>query len=229
LKLLFISGAGAGKEEWVYQTEYFNDSEAVALPGHPNGRPCTSIDDYVEWLHGYIHQRQYQDVVLVGHSMGSAIVQLYGLKYGKEVKALVLIGGGAKLRVLPAALAELEGMVTDVTAWRKYEEERYRLVAPEVRRLVLEAKMLIGPAVMLNDMLCCDRFDIMDRVHTIELPTLLICGSEDEMTPIKYTKYLAGNIEGAASVIIEGATHMVFLEKPREVNRAIDGFLVSLS
>jgi len=229
MKLLFIPGSGGGREEWVHQTEYFTDSEAIALPGHPEGEPCSSVDEYVGWLRGYIHQQRYQDVVLVGHSLGGAIAQLYGLKYGEEVKALVLIGTGARLRVLPAYLTALEEMVTDETAWRKFLEQRYSLVAPEIRRVIIEAKMPIGPAVMLNDFLCCDKFDIMDKVHTIKLPTLIICGSEDVLTPVKYAHYLAGKIEGASEVIIERGTHFVFQEKPKEVNQAIEEFLGSIS
>ena len=82
---------------------------------------------------------------------------------------------------------------------------------------------------MLNDLLCCDEFDIMDRVHTIKLPTLVICGSQDEMTPVKYTRYLAGKIDGAIEVIIDGATHAVAREKPKEVNQAIESFLARLN
>ena len=131
--------------------------------------------------------------------------------------------------MLPAYLTELEEMVTDETAGRKFLEQRYRLVAPEIRRVIIEAKMPIGPAVMLNDFLCCDKFDIMDKVHTIKLPTLIICGSEDEMTPVKYAKYLADKIEGATQVVVDGATHWGHLEKPREVNQAIEEFLRSLN
>ncbi|GAI30037.1 unnamed protein product, partial [marine sediment metagenome] len=191
MKLLFIPGSGCGKKAWVYQTEYFSGSEAIALPGHPEGRPRSSIDGYVEWLHDYIYHQQYQDVVLVGHSMGGAVAQLYGLKYGDEVKALVLIGTGARLRVLPDWLKAVEEMVTDEAAWIKYLAERHRSTAPEIRRVVIEERMRIGPAVMLNDLLGCDKFDIMDRVHNIKLPTLVICGSEDERTPVKYAHYLA--------------------------------------
>ena len=229
MKLLFIPGSGSAKGEWVYQTEYFTDSEAIALPGHSEGRPCSSVDEYVEWLRAYIHQQGYQDVVLVGHSLGGAIVQFYGLKYGDEVKALVLIGTGARLRVLPATLRALEEMITDEVAWRKWLENEYSLIAPEVRQALLEERMRIGPAVTLNDYLCCDKFDVMVQVHAIKLPTLVICGSEDEMTPVKYTKYLADKIEGATQVIVDGATHWVHLEKPREVNRAIEEFLGRLS
>ena len=228
VKLLFIPGAGCGKQAWVYQTEYFSGSEAIALPGHPEGIPCSSIDDYVEWLRGYIHDRQYQDAILVGHSMGGAVVQLYGLKYGAKVKALVLIGTGARLRILPDLLKTVEGMVTDRAGWIKYLEERHRATVPEVRQLVIEERLRIGPAVMLNDLLCCHKFDIMDRVHTIKLPTLVICGSEDDLTPVKYTHYLTSKIEGAHEVIAQGTGHWVHTETPQEVNQAIESFLAGL-
>jgi len=229
MKLLFIPGSGSAGGEWVYQTEYFTDSEVVVLPGHPDGKPCSSTDGYVEWLRGYIHQYHYQDVILVGHSLGGAIAQLYGLEYPEEAKALVLIASGARLRVPPSFLMTLKEMIADMAAWRQYLEDYYSLFAPEIRKVIIEARMRIGPAVMLNDLLCCDKFDVMDKVHTIKLPTLIICGSEDEMIPVKFAHYLADKIEGASEVIIEGGTHFVFVEKPNEVNQAIEKFLGGLS
>jgi pimeloyl-ACP methyl ester carboxylesterase len=68
----------------------------------------------------------------------------------------------------------------------------------------------------------------MDKVHQIEAPTLVICGAEDDMTPIKYSQYLADKIAGAKLAIIEGGSHHFFLEKPQEVNRAIEAFLNGL-
>lgn len=228
MKLFFIPGAGGGREEWIYQTEYFANSEAVALCGHPEGQPLSSIDGYVDWLRGYIHQQRYQDVILVGHSMGGAVAQLYGLKYGEEIRALVLISTGARLRVLPSLLAAFREMIVDRTAWRKFVENIYSHVAPEVRQVVMEARIKIGPAVILNDFLCGDKFDIMDKVHNIKLPTLVIGGSQDEWTPVKYTHYLADKIEGATEVIFEGTGHWVMMEKPKEVNQAIEAFLGGL-
>jgi len=228
VKLLFIPGSGSGREAWLYQTEYFANSEAIAFPGHPEGDPCSNVEEYVEWLRDYIHRQQYQDVILVGHSLGGAIAQLYGLKYGDEVKALVLVGTGARLKVLPALLAAFKEMITDGAAWTKYVEEHYSRVDSEVRQVVIEAGIQIGPAVALNDFICCDKFDIMDKVHTIKLPTLVICGNGDGLTPVKYAHYLTNKIEAAREVIIDGAGHLVFLEKPEEVNQAIAQFLRSL-
>ncbi len=229
MKLLFIPGSGGGKEAWVYQTAHFKDSEAIALPGHPEGEPYPTVDEYVEWLRAYIHQRGYRDVVLVGHSLGGAIAQLYGLKYGDEIRALVLIGTGARLRVNPDILKNLRQMIGDEGAWRKYVVETYIWDDPKIGQAAIEARVRIGPGVMLNDFLACDRFDIMDRVHTIKVPALVICVSVDEMTPAKYARYLADKIGGAVMVVIEGATHAVTREKPREVNQAIEEFLASLN
>ncbi len=229
MKLLFIPGAGSAEAGWVHQIEYFTGSEVIVLPGHPRGRPCSSLDGYVEWLRGYIHQQRYQDVILAGHSMGGAVAQLYGLKYAKEVKALVLIGTGTRLRVLPARLTLLEAMLTDEVAWRRFLADEFSLIEPVIRRTLIEEGVRIGPAVALNDYLGCDKFDIMDKVHLIKIPTLVICGSADDRTPVKYTEYLADKIEGAKPVIIDGAHHWVHTEKPKEVNQAVEDFLARLS
>jgi pimeloyl-ACP methyl ester carboxylesterase len=68
----------------------------------------------------------------------------------------------------------------------------------------------------------------MDKVNQITAPTLVICGSEDDMTPVKYSQYLVNKIIGAKLVVVEGGSHHCLLEKPVEVNRAIEEFLKNL-
>ena len=229
MKLVFIPGAACGQKTWLCQTLYFSGSGAIALPGHPEGNPCSSIDGYVDWLRDYLQETPYQDVVLCGHSMGGAVAQLYGLRYGAGIKALVLISTGARLRIRPDLLEAARGMVTDGLAWRDYLEECHNTTVPEARQAIIEERLGIGPAVMLNDLLCCDNFDLMGKVHNIKLPTLVICGRDDELAPIKYAHYLTSQIKGAREVIIPGAAHWVIAEKPGEVNQAIESFLDELS
>jgi pimeloyl-ACP methyl ester carboxylesterase len=57
------------------------------------------------------------------------------------------------------------------------------------------------------------------------MPTLIIVGTQDVSTPVKYAQYLKNKIAGSELVIIEGATHNVMIGKPDEVNQAIDEFL----
>jgi pimeloyl-ACP methyl ester carboxylesterase len=86
----------------------------------------------------------------------------------------------------------------------------------------------VGPAVELNDLLACDKFDIKDQVHKIQLPTQVVCGSQDVMTPVKYADYLASEIQGAREEIIPDANHFVQLEKYQQVNAQIERFLAGL-
>ena len=115
MKLLFIHGSGGCKESWQYQTKHFKGSEAIDLPGHPVGEPCTTIDDYVEWLHGYINEKGYADLVIAGHSLGGGIALLYGLKYPESLKGLITVGSGARLRVHPMFLDGLQYLPFAVT------------------------------------------------------------------------------------------------------------------
>jgi pimeloyl-ACP methyl ester carboxylesterase len=228
MKLIFIHGSGCCKEVWHYQTSHFPEADAVALPGHACGEPCTSVDSYVEWLRGYIQDNYYIDVVLAGHSLGGAIVQLYALKYPEDLKGLILIGSGARLRVSTMYLEMLKQAKSNRSILEDFFHESYEFIESGLREVLQRKALDCDPTVFLNDMLCCDRFDIMDRVHQIKLPTLAICGSEDIMTPPKYTTYLASKIDGARYIIIEGGTHMVFAEQPELVNQAIEDFLNSL-
>jgi pimeloyl-ACP methyl ester carboxylesterase len=228
MKLVFLHGSGGCRESWHYQVRFFEDADAVDLPGHPEGEPCTSIDDYVEWLRAYIRERVYTNVVLVGHSLGGAIAFLYALKYPHDLEGIVSVGSGARLRVHPMYLEELEKAIGDPNRFVKFQDIGWELVDPELAQVVKRRGIENGPGVMLNDLRACDEFDIMNRLTEIRVPTLAICGSDDIMTPPKYSHHLVEKLPEARAVVIRGGTHMVFAEKPQEVNGAIDEFLQGL-
>jgi pimeloyl-ACP methyl ester carboxylesterase len=229
MKLIFVHGAGNTGLVWHYQTKYFTDSEAINLPGHPEGKPCTSIDEYAEWLHQYVQRKGYSQIVIVGHSMGGAVVQMHALSYPQDVKAVILLDTGARLRVKPDFLKLLDQGIGAPSEWlRKIVELSYTRVDREVREKVINKVLEVGTAVQLNDFRSCDKFDIMERVNQIAVPTLVICGSQDDMTPVKYSQYLIDKIPRARLVIVEDGTHLCHLEKPAEVNGAIEEFLKSL-
>jgi pimeloyl-ACP methyl ester carboxylesterase len=96
-----------------------------------------------------------------------------------------------------------------------------------VERMVRDLRG-VSAEVTWGDLTACDTFDRMDRVGEIECRTLVVCGEDDRMTPKKYSQYLHEKIKGSELVIIPGAGHSVMLERPREFNRALEGFLASL-
>ena len=230
MKLIFLHGSGAYGGVWRYQTDYFPDSNAVNLPGHLQGQILNSVEEYVDWLREYVRGKGYRDVVLVGHSLGGAIALMYAIKYPQEPKGIVIIGSGARLKVHPMFLAPCEEAIKgNPQEWHQLVEETYRLTPEDYKREVVEKQKAIGPAVMLNDFLSCDKLDLMDRVQEIKLPALIICGELDMMTPVKYANYLGTKLTNSRVVIIPQATHLVFAEKPEAVNEAIEDFVKGIS
>ena len=73
--------------------------------------------------------------------------------------------------------------------------------------------------------MACDEFDVMEHVGKIQIPTLLICGSSDRMTPPNRSEYLHEQIEGSQLHIVEGAGHMAMIERPDEVAGVLGGFV----
>jgi len=230
MKLIFIHGAGAYGGIWSYQTDYFPTSDAINLPGHLQSQTLNDVEEYTDWLRKYIRDKRYKDVVLAGHSFGGAITLMYALEYPQELKGIIIISSGAKLRVHPRYLTPLEEAIKgNVLEWHQILEGMHRLTPENYKREIIEQRKVIGPAIMLNDFLCCDGFDLMDKVQEIKLSTLIICGELDVMTPVKYANYLGAKLTNSQVVIIPQATHLVFAEKPDAVNKAIENFVKGIS
>ena len=225
MKLVFLHGAGCSSLSFYYQLRHFRSAKAIDLPGHPDGKPCDSVDGYVEWVRGFIRARRYKNVVLCGHSMGGAIAMSYALKYPEELQGLVLIGTGARLRVNPYYLERCREPGDGNLPWLEGHLQYYSDVNAEVFPVIRQRALEVGPEVELNDLTACDNFDMMDRVGKIALPTHVICGSDDVMTPVKYSDFLTSSIEGASEAIIPGGSHFVHMEKYQKVNEEIEGFL----
>jgi len=230
MRLIFIHGSGAYGAIWRYQTDYFPASDAINLPGHLQGQTLNSVEEYTDWLREYIREKRYENAVLAGHSLGGAITLMYALKCPQELKGIIIISSGARLRVHPRYLTPLEEAIKgNLQEWYQVLEGMYRLTLEDYKNEVIEQRKAIGPAVMLSDFLCCDKFDLMDKVQEIKLPAVIICGELDVMTPVKYANYLGAKLTNSKVLIIPKATHLIFAEKPNAVNKAIEDFVKGLS
>ena len=228
MKLVFLHGAGNSSLSFYYQLRHFRNSKAIDLPGHPDGVPCDSIEGYVEWVRGFVKARRYKDVVLCGHSMGGAIVQMYALKYPEELNGLILIGTGAKLKVDPGYIDGLRSSTDGVIGWVDSQKGFFSGVEPDLYQLLVQRAAQIGPDVGLNDLLCCDKFDVLSEISRISLPTEIIAGSMDQLTPVKFSDYLASNIVNSEEYVVQGGDHFLQLQHHREVNGRIEKFLQRL-
>ena len=234
LPVVLIHGAGGIHLHWPPEIRRMPGYRVFALdlPGHgkSGGRGYQSISAYaqvvLEWL-GVIGVHR---AVFIGHSMGSAIAINLALDHSTHVMGLVLIGGGARLRVAPALLdgasspTTFHRTVEMIVSWSFSEKTPVRLVELAAQRMG-ETR----PSVLHGDFLACDSFDEMERIAQIRKPILVLCGNEDRMTPLRYSQFLANNIPDAVLKSIPDAGHMVMLEQPQAVTKALMDFLSGIS
>lgn len=224
-RILYIHSSGSDAEQWKYQLESVG-GYAIDLPNHgeSDNAEIGSIDDYAYYVSEAIKQVCGKAVV-AGHSLGGAVAQKVCLNYPETCIGLVLIGTGARLRVLPEILENLKAEPDK--AVERILEMGFHGRGGEYERV--KEKYLKNPEILHLDLSLCDRFDLLDDYRNgkvkIEVPTLIIVGREDKLTPLKYAEFFRKHIPNSELVVIEDASHMVMLEKPDEFNSAVEKFL----
>ncbi len=222
--LLLLHGAGGQALAWQNQLLAFPRARAQDLPGRAGETP-TSVEGFL----GALREARGLDgsLILVGHSLGGAIALRWALSYPGEVRALVLMCTGARLRVAPQILEGVRS--ADPTAIEQFGAMWLGAnPSPRLREKSLALLHAAPPAVLAADLEAADGFDAMAELDRLRLPVLIICGAEDRLTPVKYGRYLHERIAGSELVVIERAGHMVMLEQPRATNQAMRAFLERL-
>ncbi|HET91119.1 MAG TPA: alpha/beta hydrolase [Chloroflexi bacterium] len=228
--LVLIHGAGGSRLHWPAELRRLPGATVytIDLPGHgrSEGPGCSSIEEYARAITDLLDAAgiNVPTVIPVGHSMGGAIGMTLALDFPDRVAGLVLIATGAKLRVAPAILAgiqsDLEASADLITQYAWASQAPSHLMDAG-RQVILET----GADVLLQDFTACDHFDVMERLGDIHAPTLIVAGSADQLTPVKYAHFLAERIAQARLVTIAEAGHMVMLEQPTKVEKAVRAFL----
>lgn len=162
----------------------------------------------------------------MGHSMGGALVQLYAMKYPEKIAGLILVGTGAKLRVVQIIFDMLdndfEGYLQMIAKFAFHHNTPVEIIEAsieEVRKCPVH--------VIRRDFEFCDSFNIMDTVDRITHKTLLIAADSDNLTPPKYLEYLHDKIQQSTLVIIPDAGHSMMIEQFKRFNEIVAAWIRS--
>lgn len=228
--LVLIHGAGGSYLSWPPEIRRLPGSKiyALELPGHGRspGEGLDSIQAMSSAVAAWLEALHLRQVILAGHSMGAAIALQLALEHPARICGLVLLGAAAKLPVNPRILEaarqpeSFPKAVELIVRWSFSSQTPEKLTAQVAARLAQTQ-----PLTLQRDLQACTRFDISQRLAEIDSPTLVICGSEDKMTPPEQASFLVKHIPGARLAWVQGAGHMLMLERPETIARLIQAFL----
>lgn len=241
--LIFIHGAGSNSDFWHLQRPTFPEAHYIDLPGHgkqgsgTEAQPAVlsqppSIASYADWLAGYIESNELHEVVLNGHSMGGAIALEIALRHPKWLAGLILTCSGARYpvptRLIALLMENFEEAIDLIIAESFGSPARALTYAEKAKRYGTRRQMLRVPQeVVLGDYEACIDFDVRALLGEIDVPTLVIAGGLDRVTPPRLSRELHRGIKGSRLLVVEGEGHMLPIERPDEYNGAVAEFLVA--
>ena len=232
--LVFLHGAGSNHKLHDRLVDALPGWQRMALdfPGRAGteGPALDSVADMAEFVESVIDAVVDGPYVLIGYSLGGAVaMQLACRGESDRLAGLVLIATGARLRVQPALLGVHEAAAH---AERELITILPRVFEEQTRRSTIEQAardQLLTPASTASmDWRACDGFDRLDSVERIVVPTLVLAGSDDLLAPPMFAAFLHERIRGSELHVLEGARHMLVMERPHELALRIHAFAARL-
>lgn len=228
--VLLLHGWGSSVDSFSYLEKHLAPNFRVVsldLPGFGGSdAPASawSLNDYVELVKSFIAQLDMGKPAVIGHSFGGRIAICLG---AQDLVSKIILANSAGVRprrsplyylqvyayklarrLLDLAPASLRPALLEKLQQR-FGSSDYRNAAPVLRKILVN---------VVNE-------DLTALLPAIKVPTLLIWGEQDTATPLYQAKILEQNIPDAGLVVLKGAGHYSFLDKPGEFNLIADHFL----
>jgi pimeloyl-ACP methyl ester carboxylesterase len=227
--LLCIHGSGGDSSVWESQLESLGRSLRVLapdLPGHgkSDGISGETLQAYVEWINRFTEEQHLSGFFLAGFSLGGIVAQSFSRAYPEKVKGLILVSTGMNVGIAPEFIQLVR---TDFQKAVKASCDKAYTPAVSKELYQKGYDMLIknGMEIYCNDIMICDAFDSSSWLSTITAPVLIVCGSQDCITPCSLSRELNRMIPGSRLEIIAAAGHMVMQEKAELFNTAVTAFI----
>jgi pimeloyl-ACP methyl ester carboxylesterase len=233
--LVFVHGWTADMTSWRYQVPAFDGKVRMVLidlPGHgKSDKPKIdyTMDVFAKAVDAVLTDAGVKKAVLAGHSMGTPVVRQYYRLYPKKVLGLVAVDGRLRKFDLPpetikkfAAQFErpdfkavvgkfIDGMLTKDTPEevRKHLKEAYPAAPAHVA--ISAMKAMLDPAIWKDD--------------PIKVPSQAILAKSGPSWTAEYEKHVRELAPGIDYQKMDGVGHFLMMEKPKEFNALLMGFL----
>jgi pimeloyl-ACP methyl ester carboxylesterase len=241
--LVLIPGFSAGGWIWFQQTSTLSDKFQTITFDPPGIGPSPYCDRpanmrfIAEDIAGLLQSLAIKQAHILGASFGGFVAQEFALSYPEMTRTLNLCctSFGGPNHVAPSmeilgAVVSGDGFNTEARIRRlllpAFSPDFARDHSDQVKAVV--NRRLANPVderAYRWQLAAAMAFNTESRIPELRLPTLVISGDSDQIVPPQNSRNLAEKIPGAQLSLIEGGSHLFFLEQPREFNAVLEKFL----
>lgn len=225
--LVFLPPGGGDTAGWGEHLNNFRrhyDVIPIDMPGagsNVSHEPLGTILECASYVEGFVTAVDLKNIVLIGYSMGGLIGQALAIRNPRAYAGLVLVATAARIKIMPEILDVLENNPGEA-------QKMIDKFARNPNRAYSEGFGSPNAKSMHAYLSATNNYDARDNVSSIVTPTLILHGDQDLTCPVKFGKWLHEEIPNSQLEILPGAGHMLPQEFPRELENAVEQFLLNL-
>ncbi|WP_257350518.1 alpha/beta fold hydrolase [Pseudalkalibacillus decolorationis] len=239
--LILLHGMGNNSLSWRKQIEELKEDYTVIAwdaPGYGKSsdpsKELTQFKDFAIILKSFLDRLNMQEIYLLGHSMGAATAIDFVHLYPNVVKSVILADatrGSAALdddeneRKLQNRLSSIETLPPREHAIQRVQHLLSPHASEEVRSQATNIMSQVRPSGYRSVAYSLYHADQMDLYPLISVPTLIICGEEDKVTPVSESQIIHEGIPKSEFVTIPRTGHLCYQEDPATFNSHVIHFL----
>lgn len=233
--ILFLHGVGSDKSVWSPQLAHFGRSRralAFDYPGYGESDPVTAgttRDDFAAAILGAMDALGISHAHVCGLSLGGVVaIAMHHAAPGRFVS--LILADSFAVHPDGGAIHERATQASRTLTMRQLAEQRAPVLlaagaSEELRDEVCRTMARIDPDAFRIGTEAVWLADQRDRVAAIAVPTLVLVGDHDTITPTELSQELANAIPGARLQIIVGAGHLTNIEMPDRFNAIVETFI----
>jgi len=241
--ILFLHGVGGGAYSWMPQINSFSMKYTAAawdMPGY--GKSALSggmtFPDLADGLLALLDDNEWEQVHLVGHSMGGMVAQEFAVDHQDRLKSLTLSAtspafgrpdGDFQKKFVEARLAPLaDGATMADLATELVETMMSADADPNGRQLAHDCMANVPAETYRAAVECIVTFEQRENLPKIAVPTMVLAGETDTNAPAPMMEKMAAKIPQSTYVCLPELGHLANLEDPQAFDAALSAFLDTL-
>lgn len=231
--LMLLHGLFGGLSNFDSIINHFSDDYKIIVPILPiYDLPIrkVSVSGIVDFVDDFVAYKEYENINILGNSLGGHVAILFALKSQHKIASITLTGSSGLFEHTLGSTFPRRGDYDFIT--KKTEETFYdpkmatKELVDEVFNTVNDNSRAIRVIATAKSAV---RHNLSDKLHQITVPTLLIWGKNDNVTPPFVGEKFNELISGSKLVVLDKCGHAPMMEAPDLFNEHLDEFLKTLS